>query len=48
MLNTVYRDALKIREEAKPSGAAKTAQQPYTTSEVIRYIYRMQIGMRAE
>jgi uncharacterized protein len=38
----------KIREETKPSNAAKTAQPPCVNSEVIRYIYQMQIQMRAE
>ena len=38
----------KIRAESRPSSAAKSAQRPYVTSEVIRYIYRLQIKSRAE
>src|SRR6185436_15207099 len=37
----------KIRQENRPAGAAKPAAAGQVTPEVIRYIYRMQIEMRA-
>jgi len=37
----------KIRHETKPGAGAKPGQRAYVTTEVIRYIYRMQIETRS-
>jgi len=37
-----------IRQETKPAGAGKPAPQAYITTEVIRYLYRMQTQARIQ
>lgn len=37
----------KIRQETNPASAGKSARLPYVTTEVIRYLYRVQFERRA-